>query len=154
MPLVFDQRNLLTEGVHDANVDEIRLAFGGTGRRSKLCDNLTQYIADVKATAWACDVLIDGSFVMPSVAEPNDIDVILVLPGDWDLTRRDFRPFEYNTLDRASAKREYRIEVYPVVPGSPRHQYFLDFFAGIRIEWCDHFGLPREARKGIVRVVP
>ncbi len=30
MALVFDDRNLLPEGVHDATPDEIAAAFGGT----------------------------------------------------------------------------------------------------------------------------
>ncbi len=154
MPVTFDERNLLPEGVHDATLDEVVSAFGGgTSRRDKLCNNLRQYIAGVKLTGWACEVLIDGSFVMPGVAEPNDIDVILVLPADWDLSRRDLRPFEYNVLDKGHTKRAYRMEVYPVLPGSEKHLEFLELFTRVREEWCDQFGWPNTTRKGLIRVV-
>lgn len=152
MPLVFDDRRVLPEGVHDATLEEVVSAFGGTSRREKLCDHLRQYMANVKLTGWTCEVLIDGSFVMPQVGEPNDIDLILVLPDDWDLNRRDFRAFEYNTLDKGHTKRVYRMEVYPVQSGSERHREFLELFTQIRIEWCRQFGLPPDSRKGLVRV--
>jgi hypothetical protein len=153
MPLVFDERNLLPEGVHDATLEDVVSAFGGTSRRDTLCENLRQYLAGVKLTDWTCDVLIDGSFVMPKVNEPNDIDLILVLPADWDTGRRDFRPFEYNVLDKGHTKRVYRIEVQPVLVGSVQHLEFLDLFSKIRLEWCEVFGLPDGARKGLVRVL-
>ena len=153
MALLFDDRNLLPEGVHDASLEEVVSAFSGTSRRDKLCENLRQYVSGVKLTGWACEVLIDGSFVMPNVREPNDIDLILVLPDGWDMSRRDFRPFEYNTLDKGFTKRVHRIEVQPVLLGSDQHREFLDLFSKIRLEWCEAFDLPDDARKGLVRVL-
>jgi hypothetical protein len=91
-------------------------------RRRRLFENLKDYLADVRLTGWACEVLIDGSFVMPSVPEPNDIDIILVLPAGWDMARRDFKPYEYNVLDKSHTKRAYKIErstrSYPIRPDS------------------------------------
>ncbi len=153
MPLVLDERRLLPPGVHDATLDEIERHFALSGRRIELFRKLKQYVADVELTTWACSILIDGSFVMPPVAEPNDIDIILVLPGDWDWSRTNFRPFEYNVLDRKYTKREYKIEVYPVPPGSEAEQKFLELFAQVRIEWCRQFGWATDSRKGIVRIV-
>jgi hypothetical protein len=152
MPLIFDDRRLLPPGIHDAALEEIERELALSNRRRTLFDNLKQYIAGVRLTGWACQVLVDGSFVMPLVAEPNDIDIILVLPEGWDMTRTDFRPYEYNVLDRKHTKRAFKIEVYPVLPDSDRYRDFLDLFTRIRIEWCNQFQLPEDARKGIVRL--
>src|SRR6266542_3924842 len=99
MPLAFDARRLLPEGVHDASLDEIERDLSHSDRRRKLFDNLKQYVANVKMTGWKCQVLVDGGFVMPAVNEPNDIDIILVLPAEWDMTWTDFKLYEYNVLD-------------------------------------------------------
>lgn len=153
MPHHFDDRHLLPEGTHDATLDEIVAAFGGTSRRDRLCDGLRDYLRDLKLTGWDCEVLIDGSFVMPGVREPDDVDVILILPDEWDVGRRDFRPFEYNVLDEKRSRAVYRTEVQSVLVGSDQHRKFLDLFSKIRVEWCELFRLPDDARKGIVRVL-
>ncbi len=152
MPLTFDARRLLPEGVHDASVEEIDREFSHSNRRRILCEKLKEYLAGVRLTGWACQVLVDGSFVMQSVSEPHDIDIILVLPADWDLTRTDFKAHEYNVLDRKHTKLVYKIEVYPVLPDSDRYRYFFDLFSQVRVEWCQQFGWANDSRKGIVRV--
>jgi hypothetical protein len=153
MPLTFDDRRLLPPGIHDATLEEIEQEFALSNRRRMLFGNLTEYVRGVRLTGWACQVLVDGSFVMLPVVEPDDIDLILVMPADWDLTRRDFRPFEYNTLDRKHTRRALKIEVYPVLPDSDRYRFFFDLFTRIRIEWCRQFNWPEDARKGVVRVM-
>lgn len=90
---------------------------------------------------------------MPQVREPNDIDSILVMPPDWDWSRKEFRPFEYGVIDKKSAKRQYKIEVFVVESGSDKEREFLDLFGKIREEWCDLFGWPKDDRKGIVRLI-
>src|SRR5262245_1676341 len=100
MPLTFDDRGLLVPGTHDATPAEVERAFARfqrSDRRITLFAKLRAYLAELRQTGWACHVILDGSFVMPMVDEPNDIDVILVLPADWDLTR-ELRPFEYNVV--------------------------------------------------------
>jgi hypothetical protein len=152
MPLTFNDRHLLPPGVHDAALEEIERELALSNRRRTLFDNLKQYIGVVRLTGWVCQILVDGSFVMPSVGEPNDIDIILVLPTDWDMTRTDFKAYEYNVLDKRHTRSVYKIEVYPVLPDSDRHRYFLDLFAQVRLEWCQQFHWAADTRKGIVRV--
>ena len=89
---------------------------------------------------------------MPQVDGPNDIDIILILPADWDV-RVDLRPFEYNLMSSRSTRKEYGIEVYPVLPGSETERNFVELFHQVRIEWCRAFGWPAGTRKGFVRVV-
>lgn len=152
MSLTFDARPLLPEGIHDASLAEIERELSLSNRRRMLFDNLKQYIAGVRMTGWVCQILVDGSFVMPSVIEPDDIDIILVLPADWDMSRTDFKLYEYNVLDRTHTKRSFKIEVYPVLPDSERYRFFVNLFSQVRIEWCQKFGWPTDSRKGIVRV--
>ena len=48
---------------------------------------------------------------MPPVDEPNDIDLILVMPTDWDMARTDLRPFEYNVLSKQELESRYEVWV-------------------------------------------
>ena len=158
MSLVFDHRHLLPPGIHDATlaeVDKCFACFQKSDRRMTLFKKLTAYVAEVKRIGWGCTVIIDGSFVMPPVDEPNDIDIILVLvmPRDWDLAAK-LRPFEYNVVSKRYTKKEYNIEVYPVLPGSVAEQDYLNLFEQVRLEWCQKFNWPKGSKKGIVRIVP
>lgn len=155
MPLTFDDRGLLPPGLHDATLAEVQAAFARfqrSERRPRLFERLRAYLAELGRTGWQCEVILDGSFVMPPVDEPNDIDIILVLPADWDMTR-DLRPFEYNVVDKAFTKREYRIEVYPTLAESAAYSQRVEFFARVRQEWSEQFGWPVGITKGVVRVV-
>ncbi len=155
MPLPFDERNLLPVGIHDATLEEVRQSFGRTvtsTHRPKLFEKLQAYLKELSTTDWVYEVIIDGSFIMPMIDAPNDIDMILVLPKGWDFFTKDLRPFEYNLLSRKATKREYKIEVYAVEVGSPDYQKMVDTFTLIRSEWCNLFGWPTETQKGIVRI--
>ena len=155
MSLTFDDRGLLAPGTHDATPAEVEQAFARfqrSDRRIRLFAKLQAYLSEVRHTGWRCEIILDGSFVMPMVDEPNDIDVILVLPADWDLTR-ELRPFEYNVVDKTFTKREYRIEVFPVPAGSEEHDKVQALFEKVRIEWCRLFGWPDNTRKGVVRIL-
>ena len=156
MPLTFDARGLLPPGVHDATLAEVEVAFARfqkSDRRIKLFEKLSGYLTELGRTGWNCEVILDGSFVMPPVDEPNDIDVLLVLPADWDMTR-DLKPFEYNVVSKAFTKKEYGIEVYAVPAASELEARARHLFDQVRPEWCELFGWPRGSIKGLVRVVP
>ena len=155
MPLTFDARGLLPPGVHDATLAEVEAAFARfqkSDRRIKLFEKLNAYLTELGRTGWKCEVVLDGSFVMPPVDEPNDIDIILALPADWDLSR-DLKPFEYNVVSKRFARKEYGVEVHPVPAGSAAYQQYLNLFAQVREEWCERYGWPVGTTKGIVRVV-
>jgi hypothetical protein len=156
MPLTFDARGLLEPGPHAATLAEVEEAFARfqrSDRRITLFAKLKRYLAELKQTGWACHLILDGSFVMPMVDEPNDIDVILVLPADWDLTR-ELRPFEYNVVDKMFTKREYDIEVIAAPAGSEREARIRQLFDQVRPEWCRLFGWRVGSLKGLVRIVP
>ena len=154
MPLIFDDRGLLPPGIRDATLAEIEASFARfqkTDRRIKLFEKLKACLTELRRTGWQCEVILDGSFVMPPVDEPNDIDLILVLPADWDRAR-ELRPFEYNLLSKRFARREYEIDVSPVLAGSKSDADVRLFFEQVRPEWCRKFGWPEGSAKGLVRV--
>lgn len=153
MPLDFDERCLLLPGVHDATLDEVERHLSLSGRRKNLFENLKTYFEMVRLTGWHCHLLVDGSFVMPKLAEPNDIDIILVLPTDWDMSRKLDRSCEYNVAGRTYT-RGLKLEVFPVLLGSESYSNLFELFSQIRVEWCKKFGLPLESRKGLVRLTP
>jgi len=155
MPLTFDDRGLLPPGIHDATFAEIEAKFARfqkSDHRIKLFEKLKAYLTELAKTGWQCDVIIDGSFVMPPVDEPNDIDIILVRPADWDMFQ-ELRPFEYNVVSRKFTRREYQLDVLPAIAGSEAERQYRDFFQGIRIDRCEEFGLPAGSKKGLVRLV-
>ena len=155
MPLILDERGLLPPGIHDATMAEIEEKFARfqkTERRITLFAKLKAYVKEVKQTGWQCEIIVDSSFVMPMVDEPNDIDVILVLPSDWEMTR-ELRPFEYNVVGKAFTKKEYSIEVFAVPAGSEREKRIRYLFDQVRPEWCHRFEWPDGSLKGLVRIV-
>ena len=155
MPLPFDDRGLLPPGIHDATLDEIDRVLGRfrkSTRRITLMANLREYVKELGRTGWDFQLLIDGSFVMTAVDEPNDIDAVLILPADWDFAPLS-QPSLYNLVAKNSTKKEYKIDLYPVASGSTAESRFLTIFADVRIEWCDLFGWDRPILKGLIRIL-
>jgi hypothetical protein len=155
MTLSFDDRKLLPAGVLDASlevVEELFSRFQHTDRRIRLFGKLRDYLAAVKKAECATSVIIDGSFVMGCVNEPEDIDLILVLPQGWD-TKAELKPYQYNLVSKKRVKKEYGIEVFAVAPESVDEQEWIDFFCRVNVKWCEQFGWPIDTKKGIVKVV-
>src|SRR5262245_47107394 len=75
-------------------VEAIEAHFGRfqrSDRRTRLFGKLRDYVRAVERAACGTSVIVNGSFVMACVDEPEDIDLILVLPTDWDLAA-DLKP--------------------------------------------------------------
>ena len=136
-----------------AQIETLFGHFQGSDRRPRLMQKLRQFVAEVRSTGWAVQILLDGSFVMGQVDRPEDIDVIVVLPTDWDF-QAELQPFEYNLLWRKRTQERYGFDVFSVASGSPKEAQLMEFFQRLRPEWLDQFHLPTELRKGIVRVLP
>lgn len=155
MTLEFDERGLLAPGIHDASFSEVEQVFGRfqrTDRRLKLVSKLRAYTEQLARSGLNCTLIIDGSFVMTQVEAPEDIDIILILPSNWDRDA-EISPIWYNLLSRRFTSREFDVEVFPVVAGSERERMWMDFFTQVNIKWCQHFGWPANLQKGLVRIV-
>ncbi len=150
-----DENGNLPPGVHDATLADVERLFGQfqrSGRRCKLLEKLKEYIEEIKKAGWAATVIVDGSFVMSHVDEPDDIDVVLVLPPTWDMAA-DVRPFEYNLLSIKRVKRHFGFDVFPVRYASREYDYWTDFFMQVNPKWSQPLNVPLGSRKGILRIV-
>lgn len=155
MALAFDDRRLLVTVVHEASLEDVEQEFARfqkSDRRMRLFGRLRDYLTAVKQARCGSSVVIDGSFIMACVDEPEDIDLIVELPPDWDLAA-NLKPYQYNVLSRRRVKKEYGIDVFPVRPRSAEQQQWIAFFSQVNIKWCQQFGWPADSRKGTVRVV-
>jgi hypothetical protein len=87
MPLPdFDEAGELPAGVHLASLGEVAARFGGGGvQRRAVCGRLEQIFGLAKATGGLERFIIFGSFVTDRAA-PNDVDIILIMPDDFDLS--------------------------------------------------------------------
>jgi hypothetical protein len=100
MPLTLDERGLLPPGIHDATAKEVDDVFGLTAksdRRMRLFAKFKELLAAVKRPDWSCQVMIDGSFVMKSVDDPNDIDILLVMPSGPPLLNHWIESAEFHS---------------------------------------------------------
>jgi len=154
MALTFDDKGLLPSGIHPARFADFEEHFGGfqkSDRRISLLARLSKYVAAVRQTQWKCSLLVNGSFVMKCIDEPEDIDLVLVLPADWDMAV-DLPPYLYNLVSKRRVKQEYGLEAYVAVAGSEAEQKWIEFFQQVNIKWCRQFRWPVDSKKGIVRV--
>ncbi|MCI0376834.1 MAG: hypothetical protein L0215_04460 [Gemmataceae bacterium] len=154
MALALDDRKLLPDGVHESSLKEVEEFFGGfqkSDRRLKLFKKLRDYLAAVKKAGCGTSVIINGSFVMGCVDEPDDIDVILVLPADWD-GDADLKPYQYNLVSKRRVKKSYGFDMVSVQPDSDQEKEWISFFCQVNVKWCTAFGWPDKLTKGIVRV--
>jgi hypothetical protein len=120
----------LPPGTHDAGLEDIAETFGQSATRRALMNNLRRYVAEVRRWPLAQALLVDGSFVT-NKQDPNDIDVALVLRGDYDL-RRQVSPVEYNLRPTRLVKREYGLDLFAVRPNSLEYDRFVQLFSQVR----------------------
>ena len=146
---------LLPVGTHDASIDEIAEVFARfqkSDKRMKLMDRLKEFLK----AAWAVDdgiqVYIDGSFLMQTVDEPSDIDIVLVLPATWDFGA-ELPPFKYNVLSKRMVRRLYRFDILVGIEGHASSAEALDFFRQVHVKWAEPLAIPVGTSKGIIRVL-
>jgi len=146
MPLpALDPDGLLPAGVHEASLEEIGKRFGRfveTERRVQLQDALVRFTAEARATGLIAALIVNGSF-MTGKAQPEDIDIIVVLRQGVDFTM-EFKPHEYNVLSARRVKRRYPFDVRYATPEAGTLDPMIAFFAEVR-------GRPG-LRKGMVKV--
>ena len=154
MALLFTEKSILPDGIHDASLEEVEQLFGTFQKTSKRCSlfkKLAEYIAEVRKAGIASAVILDGSFIMGCIDEPDDIDIILVLPTDWDLTK-DLLPFQYNLVSKRDIKRKYPFDCKAVRSGSPEESEWIEFFSQVNVKWYEPYQFSVGATKGLVRI--
>jgi hypothetical protein len=155
MELVFDDRGLLIPGVYDVSMDDVKEHFGQfqrTDRRPTLFAKLVEYLDALKRAGIGGSVIVDGSFVMANIDDPDDIDLVLVLSAGWDM-QADLRPYQYNLVSRRGVRKATGFDLLVVVSGSTREKEWIDFFGQVDPKWSKQFAWPKSLRKGILRVL-
>jgi hypothetical protein len=150
-----DDQGLLPPGIHHLTMEQIEKLFGRfqrTDRRPRLFKKLREYVDELRATGWKVQLFVNGSFVMGRVDEPDDIDLIVVLPKGWN-TAAELRPFEYNLLSKKRTRRKFGFDVFPVQKNSKDQRRMVRFFQGVSMKWGELLGLPPRSKKGLVRVI-
>lgn len=146
MPLPdFNEPGDLPPGRHVASFSEVLARFGGgTAQRIAVTDRLRRIHALSLATGHLDRLVIFGSYVS-DVAEPNDIDVILVMRDDF--VTENCPAGSLVLFDHARADEELGASVFWVRPnmllGEPLEQFLA------------HWERKRDgSRRGIVEVRP
>ena len=136
-------------------LSEVQEEFGSFQRtdcRPRLFARLRDFVAQVAAASSEIVLIIDGSFIMRSVDEPGDIDVLLILPGDtWDLSE-DLPPFKYNVVSKRMIRRLFGFDTLVAKAGTTVESDAIAFFSQVNTKWEDRFGIPPGAVKGLVRI--
>lgn len=134
----------LPPGVHECTISELEDRFGrfqSTDRRIRLCRQLKEFIRELQASRIGVALIVDGSFATAK-DDPNDIDLILILPADHDFSRQ-LRPFEYNLVARRQVRKRYGFDLLVTSEDRPELDEYLDFFAQVR---------GRLEKKGLLRL--
>jgi hypothetical protein len=156
-----NEHGLLPVGIHDCTLAELREMFGQNqwvpgpateSRREVLCPNrdhfcnrLESYISEIHGVGLVIEILVDGSYVTTK-PDPNDVDLVVVLPPDHDFSR-DLSTQEYNLLSkRRLRRRNYPFDVLVVAAGSTAFQAAIGLYERVRDR--------EDLRKGFLRVRP
>jgi hypothetical protein len=156
-----NEHGLLPVGIHDCTFQELQAVFGRNQwvpdpqsesrrevlcpQRDRLCDRLGDYLVRLRAVRLPVEVLIDGSFVNGK-ADPNDVDLIVVLPADHDFSR-DLAAQEYNLLSKRRVRDDgFPFDLLVVANGGTAYQVAVRLFQRVR----DRDNL----QKGLLRVRP
>src|SRR5437899_11846810 len=135
----------LPHGVHDCTRDEIFEMFGrfqSSDRRPELCRRLHEMVNALKRAKMARAIIVDGSFVSGADA-PNDVDVLIILPADWNLDQE--LPIEsYNLLSKKQVRRRWQFDILVACEGTPELARYIEFFQGVRANPA--------LRKGVLRL--
>lgn len=145
------QDGVLPEGLHLCTLEEVKAAFGQfrrSDRRPQLTERLARYIQDARNSGVVSAIVIDGSYVT-NKEEPGDIDLIVALRPDLDLTA-EMRPMEYNIQSKPMVRKLYGFDVLPAVDGSETYQRFLDFFSRVKLSDPDQH--TSQVHKGVLRI--
>jgi hypothetical protein len=145
MPIpALDERGLLPAGVHRCSLEEVQARFGqfqSTDRRVHLFQQLQRYVEQARSAAVVRAIVVDGSFVTSKV-DPEDIDLMVVLPGD--LPGGELSPVVYNAISKRRIRKTYPFDAFVASDGTVEYQELVEFFAQVKAQ--------PGVQKGLLRV--
>ena len=129
----FNEHGLLPPGIHDCTMQEAQQRFARfqrSDRRARLFVRFEDYMREVRMAGIANFVILDGSFVTAD-AEPNDIDLVLVLPKNHDF-EAELSIVDYNIVNQRRVRREFGLDVVVVSEMCEDYDETTAFFARVR----------------------
>jgi hypothetical protein len=141
----FDDEGLLPYGIHDCSLQEAAARFAGfqnSDRRPQLWARFIEFMGVANEGRLLQEVLMDGSFVTAK-AEPNDIDLVLVLAATHDFAL-DLSPQQYNLLAQRLVRRRFGFDILIARYGSTDLEQAVAFFQQVKQR--------PDVKKGILRL--
>jgi hypothetical protein len=126
----FDEEGELPAGIYGVTMDEVRARFAQftiSNRRIVLCEALERFVTTARQTNVVTQIYLVGGYVTAKT-EPEDIDLLVVYSAIVEGVELD--PQQYTVVHRTGARRVfgYKLDVYPVLEGSPAEQELLRVF--------------------------
>lgn len=131
----FEQDGFLPVGIHDCTIEEISERFGRfqtSDRRLSLNAGLISYFRELRDANIGKYLIVNGSFVT-SKDKPSDIDVLLVLKDDVDLTG-DLPPFRKNAFSQKYINKYYKLDFHFGFDDDPSTTKILDIFLEVKYQ--------------------
>lgn len=129
----FIEDGFLPEGIHSCSENEITERFGRfqtTDRRPTLNAGLINYIEELKKANIGKYLIVNGSFVT-SKDSPGDIDVLLVLKDDIDLSG-NLPPFIKNTASTKYINKYYKLDFHFGFEDEPHLMNIIENFKEVK----------------------
>jgi hypothetical protein len=150
------QHGILSPGIHEMTLEEIGRLFGNVPKSSyrlRLFEKLKEYVERLRTLQIGIALLVDGSFAMPCIETPEDIDIVLVMPENWDITLARMPDEYYNLVSAEAVEDEFgRLHMFAVAENSPQYHSWISYFSDIKIEWRVMFDIPLDVSKGLIRI--
>ena len=138
------------------SMEEVGKLFGNIPKsqyRLRLFETLQKYVERLQTLQVGIALLVDGSFAMPCVEKPADIDVILVMPENWEYPIEIIPPEQYNLLSSVRVEAGFAgIHLFVVAENSPEYHDWIRYFSYIKGDWRIMFDIPPNVSKGLIRV--
>jgi hypothetical protein len=129
----FNPDGCLPPGIYRCTLAEAGARFGtfqGSDRRPRLWARLVEFIREASMSGAVEMVLLDGSFVT-SQPDPNDIDLVLVLPASHDFLA-DLPAAQYDILAQKRVRKRFGFDILVVKNGSESLEQAVTFFQQVR----------------------
>lgn len=140
----FEQDGFLPLGIHDCTIEEISERFGrfqSSDRRPSLNAGLINYITELRSANIGKYLIVNGSFVTTK-EKPSDIDVLLVLKDDVDLTG-NLPPFRKNAFSRKYINKYHKLDFHFGFDNDPSSTEILDYFLEVKYQPGKNKGILR-----------
>jgi hypothetical protein len=137
-------------------LEEVGRLFGNVPEsqyRLRLFGKLKQYVERLQTLKIGIALIVDGSFAMPCIETPEDIDILLVMPENWDISLEKIPDEYYNLVSTERVEEEFvRLHLFAVAENSQTYHGWIRYFSRIKDDWHFIFDIPLNVSKGLIRI--